>query len=63
MKLSELIEIEKALRDLVYFQPGPTNSAEFFNKQNNGAKALGWIAYEVKKYSEQVKVEVTNDTV
>ena len=63
MKLSELIEIEKALRELVYFQPGPTNSAEFFSKQNNGAKALGWIAYEVKKYSNPVKVEITDDTV
>ena len=63
MKLSELIEIEKALRELVYFQPGPTNSVEFFSKQNNGAKALGLITYEIRKHSEQVKVEITNDTV
>jgi hypothetical protein len=61
MKLNELIEIEKALRELVYFQPGPTNSPIFFNKQNDGAKALGCLVYEIKKHSKEINVEIENE--
>ena len=63
MKLDELIEIEKVLRELVYFKPGPTNSVEFFKMQNNGAVSLGWLVYEIKKHTKEIKVEVENDTV
>ena len=63
MKLSELIEIEKALRDLVYFTPGPNNSTDFFARQNNGAASLGCLVYEIKKLTEQIQVEIKNDSV
>ena len=63
MKLSELIEVEKALRDLVYYQPGPDRVHGFFNLQNEGAKALGILIYEIRKVTKEIKVEVENDTI
>ena len=63
MKLSELIEIEKALRDLVYYQPGPDRVQGFFNLQNEGAKTLGILIYEIRKVTKEIKVEVENDAI
>ena len=63
MKLDELIEIEKALRDLVYFKPEPTNVGDFYKLQNNGAGPLGWLVYEIKKHTKEIKVEIEHDTV
>ena len=63
MKLSEIIEVEKALRDLVYYQPGPDRVLGFFNLQNEGAKALGILIYEIRKVTKEIKLEVENDTI
>lgn len=62
MKLSELIEIEKSLRELVYYAPGADRVQGFFNLQNEGAKALGILIYEIRKLTKEIKVEVKNDT-
>jgi hypothetical protein len=62
MKLSELIEIEKSLRELVYYEPGADRVQGFFNLQNEGAKALGILIYEIRKLTKEIKVEVKNDT-
>jgi hypothetical protein len=61
MKLNELIEIEKVLRELVYFKPGANNSSEFFKMQNNASIPLGWLLYEIQKHSKQIKVEIENE--
>ena len=63
MKLSELIEIEKSLRDLVFYKPGADRAYEFFSLQNKAAKSLGFLVYEIEKYSKKINIEVTNDTV
>jgi len=61
MKLNELIEIEKVLRELVYFKPGSGNSSEFFKMQNNASIPLGWLLYEIQKHAKQIKVEIEHE--
>ena len=63
MKLSELIQLEKALRDLVFFVPGPNNCYDLYAKQNKGATSLGVIVYEIEKLSKQIQIDIKNDSV
>jgi hypothetical protein len=58
MKLDELIQIEKVLRELVYYQPGPDKAFNFYKLQNNGLKPLGWLTYEIQKHSKLIEVEI-----